>query len=133
MLKITNYINIVKIIIIQKYVRRFLIKKQILIASSYYQTKIWRKNRKWYNNGKSNECEKYQINLIEKILQNKIIKTNERINIETNEIIDKKNPMIFDDGYEWTENFDGLIIKNNNKYYFNLNLYVILVVLKQEH
>ena len=90
MLKITNYINIVKIIIIQKYVRRFLIKKQILIPSSYYQTKIWRKNRKWYNNGKSNECEKYQINLIENIIKNKIIKTNERINIETNDIVDKK-------------------------------------------
>lgn len=28
--------------------------------------------------------------------------------------------MLNDDGYEWTENFDGLIIINNNKYYFNL-------------
>ena len=42
--------------------------KQILIPQSYYQTKIWRKNRTWYINGKSNECEKYQIKLIEKII-----------------------------------------------------------------
>lgn len=28
--------------------------------------------------------------------------------------------MINNDGYEWTENFDGLVDKNNNKYYFNL-------------
>ena len=50
----------------------------------------------------------------------KMLKTNDRINIETNQIISNKNPMINNDGYEWTENFDGLIIKNNNKYYFNL-------------
>jgi hypothetical protein len=48
------------------------------------------------------------------------MKTDDRINMETNEIISKKNPMINNDGYEWSENFDGLLIKNNNKYYFNL-------------
>ena len=63
-------IDINKIIIIQKYYRRYLVQKKLLIPSSYYQTKIWRKNRKWYNNGKSNECEKYQINNIEKIIFN---------------------------------------------------------------
>ena len=47
-----------KIIIIQKYVRRYLIKKNILIPHSIYQTKNWRKSRSWYNTGKSNECEK---------------------------------------------------------------------------
>jgi len=108
------------IIIIQKYIRRYLTRKQILIPSSYYQTKDWRKNRKWYKNGKSNECEKYQINLIEKIIINKLMKTDDRINTETNEIISRKHPMINDDGYEWSENFDGKIIKNNNTYYFNL-------------
>ena len=48
-----------------------------------------------------------------------LMKTDDRINIESNEIINKKNPMINNDGYEWTENFDGKIIKNNNIYYFN--------------
>ena len=47
-------INYKQIITIQKYVRKYLIQKHILIPSSFYQTKNWRKNRKWYNNGKSN-------------------------------------------------------------------------------
>lgn len=108
------------IINIQKYIRGYLQRKIILIPPSCYQTKEWRKNREWYKNGKSNECEKYQINLIEKIINTKLMKTDDRINMETNEIINKKNPMINNDGYEWSENFDGKIIKNNNTYYFNL-------------
>lgn len=119
--KTKNKVDTIKqIIIIQKYIRGYLIRKHILIPSSYYQTKNWRKNRNWYTNGKSNECEKYQINLIEKIIKNKLIKTNDRINTETNQIINKKNPMCNVDGYEYSENFDGLLIQNNIKYYFNL-------------
>lgn len=115
-----NHKNIKQILIIQKYIRGYLTRKYILIPSSFYQTKDWRKNRNWYKNGKSNECEKYQINLIEKIIVIKLMKTDDRINMETNKIISKKNPMINNDGYEWSENFDGLLIKNNNTYYFNL-------------
>ena len=112
--------NINEIIIIQKYYRRYIAKKNILIPSSYYQTKNWRKNKKWYKTGKSNECEIYQINLIEKIINLKLNKTNDRINTETNDIIDNRNPMVNNDGYEWTENFDGKLIKNDIIYYFNL-------------
>lgn len=54
------------ITIIQKYIRGYLIRKYTLIPQSYYQTKNWRKNRKWYINGKFNECENYQVELIEK-------------------------------------------------------------------
>jgi hypothetical protein len=115
--EILGYLN--NIIIIQKYVKKYLARKQILIPSSYYQTKIWRKKRNWYKNGKYNECEKYQINLIEKIIKTKLLKTHDRINMETNEIISNKNPMKNDDGYEWSENFDGKIIKTNT-YYYNL-------------
>ena len=115
-----NHKNIKQILIIQKYIRGYLTRKYILIPSSFYQTKDWRKNRNWYKNGKSNECEKYQINLIEKIIAIKLMKTDDRINMETNKIISKKNPMINNDGYEWSENFDGLLINNKNKYYFNL-------------
>lgn len=110
---------ITSIVIIQKYIRGHLVRKYILIPNSFYQTKIWRKNRSWYKNGKSNECEKYQISVIEKILSSKLIKTNDRINIDTNIIVSNKNPMINTDGYEYSENFDGLL-KKNNKYYFNL-------------
>ena len=109
-----------KIIIIQKYVRRFLIQKNILLPASYYQTKNWRKNQEWYMNGKANECEKYQIYYIQKIIMESITKTNDRINMETIEIINKRTPNVYNDGFEWSENFDGKIIKNNNTYYFNL-------------
>lgn len=90
------------------------------IISSEYQTKNWRKKQIWYKNGKSNECEKYQINNIEKIKKIKINKTNDRINIEKLIIDNYKNPIKNNDGYEYTENFDGKIIINNNIYYFNL-------------
>ena len=115
-----NHLNLKQLLTIQKYVRRYLTQKHILIPPSSYQTKDWRKEQKWYTNGKSNECEKYQINLIEKIIKNKIIKTDDRIYMKNNEIISNKKPMINNDGYEWSENFDGLLIQNNNKYYFNL-------------
>jgi len=108
------------VIIIQKFVRRYLIRKKILIPSSYYQTKIWRQNRKWYKNGKSNECEKYQISLIEKIIKQKINKTFDRINFETHEIKNIKQPLKDNDGFEWTENFDGKVLHENNIIYFNL-------------
>ena len=111
-----------QIIIIQKYVRRFLIKKNILIPQSKIQTKNWRKNQSWYKNGKSNECEKYQIILIEKILKTTLNKTNDRIYKETNEIVNKKSFTHDDDGYEYTENFDGKITKNGNTYYFDLKI-----------
>jgi hypothetical protein len=117
--KTTNY-DIDKIIIIQKYWRGYIIRKYILIPQSCYQTKKWRKDKTWYKNGKSNECEKYQVNLINKLIRIKLNKTDDRINFETNKIINKKNPMINKDGYEWSENFDGKIINNNNTYYFNL-------------
>ena len=108
------------IVLIQSIYRMYSIKNNFLIPSAYYQTKIWRQNQIWYKNGKSNECEKYQINLIEQIIKLKLEKTNDRINIETYQIIDKKHPNINKDGYEFSENFDGKIIKNDNIYYFNL-------------
>jgi len=108
-----------KIIIIQKHIRGYIARKKVSI-SSYYQTKNWRKNRDWYKNGKSNECEKYQIRLINKIIKIELNKTYDRINTETYEIIENRIPMMKDDGYEWTENFDGKLIKNKNTFYFNL-------------
>lgn len=46
-------------------------KTLICIPSSSFQTKEWRKSQIWYQNGKHNECEIYQIILIEKIIKNK--------------------------------------------------------------
>ena len=118
MISSTNYND--KIITIQKYIRGYLKRKLILIMPSYYQTKIWRKARKWYKGGKSNECEKYQIELIEKMLTTSLMKTHDRIYMETFEIINNTHPMKNADGYEYTENFDRMLIKGINKYYFNL-------------
>ena len=109
--------NIIKI---QCIYRSYITRKKLIIPSSYYQTKNWRQNQIWYKNGKFNECEKYQINIIEKIINTTLNKTNERINIETVNIINIKNPNTNIDGYEYTENFDGQIINNNTTYYFNL-------------
>ena len=113
-------LDLKKIILLQKCFRGYLVRKKLLIPSSYYQTKEWRKSRSWYNNGKQNECEKYQIDLIQKMVKLKLNKTDERINMESNEIICKKNPMVNDNGYEWTENFDGKISIDDTTYYFNL-------------
>lgn len=105
-----------KIIIIQAYYRAYLVRKKLLIPASIYQTKIWRKNRSWYKNGKHNECELYQIRQIELIMKKPLKKTNDRINLESFDILQSKHPMIHNDGYEWTENFDG----KANQCYFNL-------------
>lgn len=117
--KFIYIMDINQIIIIQKYYRRYYIKKFILIPSSYYQTKEWRKNQIWYNNGKHNECEKYQINLVEKILLIKLNKTNIRIYIEELKLCNIYNPNVYENGYEYTENFDSYIFINNITYYFN--------------
>jgi hypothetical protein len=112
--------NTKHVLTIQKCVRGYLARKLILIPPAYYQTKEWRKKMKWYKDGKSNECEKYQINLIEKMIKTKVMKTHDRINTETYKISSQIQPMMKADGYEWTENFDGLITNNNRNYYFNL-------------
>lgn len=87
--------------------------------SSSLQTKNWRKNQKWYINGKCNECEKYQVKLVEKIINMKCLKSNKRINMEDKNIYKNLNPLKENNGFEYTENFDGEIIILNITYYFN--------------
>lgn len=108
------------IIIFQKYIRGFLVRKKCLIPDACYQTKNWRKNQIWYNNGKSNECENYQRNIIEKITNTKCSKTKYRINTINNELVIKLNPLSNEDGFDYTEDFDGLQDYNNKQYLYNL-------------
>ena len=61
-----------------------------------------------------------QINLIEQIIKIKLNKTDDRINIELNNIINSKNPMVNNDGYEWCESLDGKIIINNRNFVYLL-------------
>ena len=109
-----------KIIVLQKIMRGYFIRNNIIIPNANLQTKNWRKNQKWYKNGKSNECEKYQLQQIAKIIGTQLPKTYDRIQMENNDIICNKNPLMNEDGYEWTETFDGKLLQNNNTYYFNL-------------
>ena len=91
-----------------------------IIISSKYQTKQWRKDQVWYINGKKNECEKFQRLEIEKIINIKCNKTKERIDMRTYEIKEKINPLTEPDGFEYTEDFDGVVQLKDKKFYFNL-------------
>lgn len=90
------------------------------IICSSKQTKKWRLEQSWYKNGKSNECEKYQINIIKKITNIPFSKTERRLNMETNTMNNRRNPLNQNDGFEWTENFDG--IQNLGDYILLYNL-----------
>lgn len=95
-------------------------EKVLEIIGGSKQNKTWRKNQKWYKTGKSNECEKYQIDLIKKITDtNDFEKTHDRLNVETFELKSVLYPMKEDDGFDWTENFDLKHISDKT-IYFNL-------------
>lgn len=108
------------IVLIQKQIRGFLVRNKLLIPNSYYHTKQWRKNQLWYKNGKYNECEIYQKNIIKKLYNINIKSTNERIDSEQYLICLVKNIFKNNDAFKYTEDFDGKYEFNNNIYYFNL-------------
>ena len=93
-----------------------------LYTDSRYQTKNWRKNQDWYNTGKKNECELYQRKLIETITNKKCEKTNLRINMENYSLKKHIYPLTQENGFEWTEDFDGIQEKNNKILYYNLKM-----------
>lgn len=102
--------------------KRCVFKKKI--TPSKLQTKEWRNSQSWYHGGKKNECELYQRDKIEQITERPCLKTNERINIEKNDIIVEAKPMKRIDAFDWTEDFDGK--QNTSKYriYYNLKMVV---------
>lgn len=90
------------------------------ITRSKEQTKEWRKMQNWYTTGKHNECEKYQKKMIEKITEKQLQLTKSRINMENNSIEECIYPMKHENGYEFTENFDGVQTKDDKTFYYNL-------------
>lgn len=90
------------------------------IIESSIQTKKWRKTQKWYKGGKKTECEKYQLNLLYNIFKINFKKTNDRINKEELLIENIIHPFKKENGFEYTENFDGKLIINNKIIYLNL-------------
>ena len=99
-------------------------KEDILppMLSAKEQTKDWRKSQTWYQNGKQNECELYQREWIERITGQPCPKTNVRIHLEKLLLEEKTKPLLEEDGFEWTENFDGLQIIHNRRFYYNLKM-----------
>jgi hypothetical protein len=77
------------------------------MISSKEQTKQWRKNQDWYINGKKNECETYQKRQFEQIVQCKLSKTSKRLFMVNNTLVKMSNPLKKEQGFEYTENFDG--------------------------
>jgi len=109
------------IILIQSLIRGFITRRSLTggVISSKFQTKDWRNSRLWFVGGRKNECEKHQINIIERIVGDKLSKTRERIHIEDTCIIEK-GTLVGADGYDLTENFDGKLVMGGTTYYFNL-------------
>lgn len=94
---------------------------KLSIVPSKLQTKNWRKLQDWYIDGKHNECEIFQRELLGKIVNKKIDKSNfMRINSATNKLVSIRNPYNNRDGYEITEDFDGFFELGTKKFYVNL-------------
>ena len=111
---------VASVIKIQSIIRMYLVMRNILIPNAKYQTKLWRKARSWYRTGKHNECEKYQLSMIRSITSISLLQTYDRINLESLDIVECKYPMKEIDGFEYTEDFDGLHIMDGKHLYFNL-------------
>lgn len=97
-------------------------KTTIAIFPSKLQTKEWRKKQDWYNTGKSNECEKYQRKLVENITMHVCPKSCKRLNMYTFELKDVTSPLKHDNGFEWTEDFDGFQDFHRKNIYFNFKM-----------
>jgi hypothetical protein len=92
------------------------------ITPSFEQTKNWRSDQPWYNNGKSNECEIYQRRLIEEITNSTCHKKNTRLHLSNKLLVEKTRPMKEQDGYEYSEDFDGIVKNNDIDLLFNLKM-----------
>lgn len=111
--------------------RKKMFSHNLSVVPAIQQTKEWRKNTGWYSTGKSNECEKYQKGVLQTLLSpHNLTKTDDRIHMEMFRIVEQRCPMNCADGYEYTENFDGLIKREYqvlspigklyDRFYFNL-------------
>lgn len=94
---------------------------QPVIISSRYQTKEWRLAQPWYIDGKRNECELEQRRLFPQITGFELNKMNgHRLHLSKLGVYEIHDPNTSDDGFEYTEDFDGGRICSEYKYYFNL-------------
>jgi len=93
------------------------------ITPSKDQTKNWRIKQTWYNGGKMNECEIYQRNIVSAIVGKEIEKTNHRFNKETNTFEHMPHPNKERNGFEYTEDMDGIFVSEEDiTYYVNFKM-----------
>ena len=93
-----------------------------IVIPASLQTKDWRKECDWYSNGKHNECEIYQRNIISTITSTTLAKSTVRINVCDYRMQSNPAPMKRVDGFDWTEDFDGFFKSGEVEYYFNLKM-----------
>jgi hypothetical protein len=72
----------------------------------------------------SQSPEKYQRKKIEEGMGIKCDKTNMRINIRTSKLVEISRPNINDDGFDYTENFDGIQKIDDKTLYYNFKCVV---------
>lgn len=72
----------------------------------------------------STKPEEYQRSQIETITGVKCLKTNTRINWRTNKLTEIAHPMVNENGYDYTEDFDGIQKFDSIKVYINLKCVV---------
>jgi hypothetical protein len=92
------------------------------LIDSKDQTKEWRKNQKWYQNGKFSECEKIQVIKIENMTKIPLYKTGLRLNGKTLSLEVNNHPMKHDDGFDWSENFDRVQYLGEYTLLYNLKM-----------
>jgi len=80
------------------------------------QTKQWRKGQSWYKNGKYCECEIHQRGLLEKVVDQPVLKTKLRINKKTHVMQKLSEPLTRKGGFDWTEDFDGIFHAGEARY-----------------
>ena len=92
----------------------------VIAGSDYTKEERQKQYGKVAGGGGSTKPEQYQREQIEKGTGRLCEKTQMRINWRKNEMIEKKNPMINIDGFDYTENFDGKQIFGSNIVWINL-------------
>ena len=95
------------------------VSQEAILVPGELQTKDWRKSQPWYIDGRHNECELLQRSQVKIILKCECEKTNMRFNLKTFNLQKIRCPLKRPDGFEWTEDFDGLCIVGYIKFYFN--------------
>ena len=96
-------------------------KMKHTILPSDEQSKEWRLEQSWYMNGKQNECELFQKECVRQIIGLDIsIKTSFRLRLDTFDMVEIKNPLAEQDGFEYTEDMDGHVSIHDTIFYFNL-------------